>query len=275
MANIIDTVNNSNNRKKKNQTNITGEQGAVAQKQANTPMVQSLAQKSNFGISGAYQPQITAPSKSEQRWADRQERFLGNETLNRMMPSAPKPLQYSNIDGLAEGGNDMIRSLVNMKNQYRMDSYNQANQKAMLDMYGNEAKLHNQDTLNETRIHNQDTSNTTSMVNSAMKQTNKADTALSDMTKRSKLFDSLIVGIDGYDKIKDTDLLKVKARYIQTGEMPTKIDYSDGGYFGFESSTPQYSTDNSYATNPDNNASSQYDYSNAEFYDENHYPLQK
>lgn len=248
----ISFENNHNNRKRKDQLNMSPSATAVAQSVDPTPAGQSLAQQQmtpldGFGQQmGAVFPQRTAPTSSEQMWQDRQQRAMTNPVLNTLFSKQYTPLQAQNIEGIGKDTNAMIQNIVGIKNANAQNAWNQAHQNTIMAMLDREGK-----------IYNQDTSNMQSGMNAAMRQEGGQDT-LGLMKKRMGVVDGLLPSIGGFDGLDPLNsdhaklVAQVKSRYAQTGELPTSFVSQPNGWFSSkmvpmydgegESDAPQSST---------------------------------
>lgn len=237
----------------KNQYNLAKTQGtALAQSVDPTPAGQSMAQKSispverNMQVMGLNEPMATTPTNSERMWADRQQRAMTNPVMNILMGQKYKPLQVKDIDGVSDETNAMIRNIVGLKNAYAQNAYNQSNRNMLMRMLDREA-----------RVYNQDTSNRQSGLNTMMSAYARGDNGQMDerdilalQEKRSKIFDTVISGVDGFDALDPTDqdhvnlMNRIKARYASTGELPISFKREQDGWFG-ERIVPIYGNSNS------------------------------
>jgi hypothetical protein len=211
-----------------------------------------MAQKSispverNMQVMGLNEPMATTPTNSERMWADRQQRAMTNPVMNILMGQKYKPLQVKDIDGVSDETNAMIRNIVGLKNAYAQNAYNQSNRNMLMRMLDREA-----------RVYNQDTSNRQSGLNTMMSAYARGDNGQMDerdilalQEKRSKIFDTVISGVDGFDALDPTDqdhvnlMNRIKARYASTGELPISFKREQDGWFG-ERIVPIYGNSNS------------------------------
>lgn len=267
----ISIGNNYNNRKKQNQLNELDQNTSIPQGQANLPVVQSLAQKTNFGDYGSSfangmvnrianvnqdlpQPITEAqgrdqnsyfgttpnlankPTPYEQNWNARQDRMLNNPVISSILATKATPENFTDIKGFSDTANNALRSVMESSNARRQDAYNMAQLNAVTSMYNANAGIYN----TEMSLDGKSAQNAHLLFKEQQDQ----------IGQRNKMADNILAGIDGYSKLDDDEMKgKIRAEFIQTGRMPTSI--AKDGWFG--SYKPLYS-DNTTGVKPTANA---------------------
>ncbi len=256
----ISVANNFNNRKKQNQLNELDQNTSMAQQQANLPVVQSLAQKTNFGDYGSSfangmvnrlasanqnvpQPITEAqnidqnayfgttpnlankPTQYEQNWNARQDRMLSNPVINSILATKATPETFTKIDGFSDTANNALRSVIDTNNAKRQDAYNMAQLNAITSMYNANAGIYN----TEMGLDGKSAQNAHLLFKEQQDQ----------LKLRNSMADNVLAGIAGYADLSDENVKgKIRADYIQSGILPESIEKD--GWFG--SYTPKYSS---------------------------------
>ncbi len=250
MDDVISIGNNYNNRKKTDQLNELDQNTSMAQQQANTPAVQSLSQKENFGNYGdsfangfikrvasmnqnVPQPITEAQSNSqntyfgapnvanqptpqEQNWNARQDRMLSNPIMNSILATKAQPIEFKPIQGFSDSTNNALAHIVNMTNASRQDSYNMAQLNALSGLYRDNANVYGAEMGYDAR--NAQNSHTLFKENQ------------DQLKLRNSLADNILAGINGYQDLEPKEQAQIKSKYVTEGVVPTSIE--KGGWFG-------------------------------------------
>lgn len=214
----VSTENNYNNRKKQNQLGELDLNTSVAQQQANLPVVQSLAQKTDFGnygdsfangminrLSG-----VNPPTQYEQNWDARQERMMSNPVINSILATKATPQTFKRVDGFSDVANNALSRVVDSSNMRRQDAYNMAQLNALASMYNANANIYN----TEMSLDGKGAQNAHLLFKEQQDQ----------LKLRNSMADNILAGINGYADIDDENVKgQVRSEYIQTGRVPTSI----------------------------------------------------